>query len=391
MIQAAAYWVGLGLTFGLFWLLPRSVRYGFLAAASLAIIACVSPRAAAMVGGLSLLFHGAAPYLREERQHAFPLLVLCLGLLFSLLFCFKYATPLRAGTPGWVVPLGLSYFTFKLGHVALEARQGAFPDRSAQLFFCYMFLFPTFSAGPIERYDHFLAHRSQAWSLTSTCAGLTRIAWGLIKQFLVVEVLIAHAFAWNGLAGLPDLGAALARQATLSVWLFLALKYLYIYINFSAYSDLAIGASRLFWLGIMENFNLPVLATSLPGFWRRWHMTLSGWCQAYIYMPVLGRTRRPVLALYLAFAAIGLWHAGTLTRLAWGVFHGTGVLGVNLWTRHRRQRRLPPIAHPAWPVFTFLATQLFVIASMAFLVDETGHGLRLSLRLLARLLFLNLP
>ena len=109
------------------------------------------------------------------------------------------------------------------------------------------------------------------------------------------------------------------------VWGFLALTYLYAYLDFSAYTDIAIGASRLFGIKIMENFNFPILAINISDFWKRWHMTLAGWCQTYIYMPVMARTRTPYAAVFATFTMMGLWHGATAGWLLWGLYHATGV------------------------------------------------------------------
>src|SRR5262249_40035173 len=156
-------------------------------------------------------------------------------------------------------------------HYAIETARGRITDRSLDKFLAYVFLFPIFTAGPIERYDHFLRNLAIRPDGTIIATGLTRIAYGLIKVTIVakfVEHLPGHFLPGPTLS--PEV--ATTRQA----WGFVVTSYLQEYVNFSAYSDVAIGASLLFGIRIMENFNFPVIATNISDFWRRWHMTLSG-------------------------------------------------------------------------------------------------------------------
>lgn len=102
-------------------------------------------------------------------------------------------------------------------------------------------------------------------------------------------------------------------------------------------------------------------------------------------MPILGLTRRPLLAVYAAFAVIGLWHEGTMLRLAWGLYHATGVAASTLWTRLRRRARWLPRLGPAGMVLAWAMTQAFVVAGMAFLAVEPPGGAYEALRILAKL------
>jgi len=89
-----------------------------------------------------------------------------------------------------------------------------------------------------------------------------------------------------------------------------------------------------------ENFAYPLLATNLPEFWKRWHMSLTGWCRGYVYMPLVGATRNPYTAIIVTFVLVGLWHAGTIHWLAWGLWHGCGQAGVLYWSRIAQRKRI---------------------------------------------------
>jgi alginate O-acetyltransferase complex protein AlgI len=163
------------------------------------------------------------------------------------------------------------------------------------------------------------------------------------------------------------------------------------YLDFSAYSDIAIGSSQLFGIRIMENFNWPIFAENISVFWKRWHMTLSGWCQTYIYLPVIGLTRNPYVATYLTFIAIGLWHSGTTGALAWGLYHGTGISVFGYWNRYRRRRKWRGLDRPYGKCLSIPLTFSFVSAGSVFFATDGVASPYGVLRVFAKLIFIDLP
>ncbi|MBX2838318.1 MAG: hypothetical protein KTR35_15780 [Gammaproteobacteria bacterium] len=126
---------------------------------------------------------------------------------------------------------------------------------------------------------------SPRWQTSLADAGIeavTRIVYGLIKKFFISAYLLLPLLAGNSAETMID---RIEHIEIYKVWGFLLVSYLIIYIDFSAYSDIAIGSSRVLGFRIMENFNWPIFSTNISMLWKRWHMTLSGWCQAYVYMP----------------------------------------------------------------------------------------------------------
>jgi alginate O-acetyltransferase complex protein AlgI len=209
-----------------------------------------------------------APPARDRR---WVMWLLVCGIL-GYLACFKYIVPYTVGrgTGGgagrYLIPLGVSYFTFKFIHYAVESARGSVTDRSLISFLCYIFLFPTFSAGPIERYDHFLDNQECRWEARMLVEGLTRIIRGLVKKLVLGEILLGSIFRTD----LFGFGVKPLREVTtLSLWGTAIVSYLFVYLDFSGYSDVAIGASRLFGLHIMENFAFPFLAPNVAEFWKR--------------------------------------------------------------------------------------------------------------------------
>lgn len=394
MFQSWLYWQALALALPVYWWLPVARRPGALALASMAVVALLDLPSALILTLWSGLFYGLTPYaVRIKAGANWPLRGLILGVVTLLVF-FKYLPPWLAtywGPEPWagmLVPLGASYYTFKLIHYVVERVRGEIQEHSWSRFLCYLFLLPIFSAGPIERYDSFWEQHSPRWQRSLAITGLTRIAHGLIKQFWVVQLLLPDVLRKGDIDPRLPVAQLLPELSAGQVWLLLAGTYAAIYLSFSAYSDLAIGCARLFGFHIQENFHWPVLARNLSDFWRRWHISLSRWCHSYVYMPVFAYSRKPVAALFATFLIIGLWHAATPSRVAWGLCHGLGVYGVSLWGR--QQRRHPALARWQQGAFAralaWLLTQGFVVLSMAFLLDESRQGLDLALAVLAKLL-----
>jgi len=393
MIQSGTFWLVLAFSVALFWVLPKRFRFGFLAAASLGYLATLEALSVLALLGWSLVFFWLAPLAAGKGRHGWRILAALILAILGYLAYFKYIPRLVAALSSdpverqFIIPLGISYFTFKFIHYAIEVARGNIKDRSLQRFFCYVFLFPIFTAGPVERFDHFLANQEDKPQLPSMVGGLTRITHGLIKKLVIGEMLLRPC-SWDVMNG----GILLERLSvypSCQVWGFFVLLYLYMYMDFSAYSDIAIGASRLFGIRIMENFNLPILAPNIADFWRRWHMTLVEWCRTYIYWPALGFTRNTYVAVYATFVTIGLWHAGNINWICWGFYHGTGVAAYLTWARIKRRRKWVFLNRGLWKYAGIPITFLFVSVGLVFTLD--GVGVYDSLRILARLFFVNLP
>ena len=140
----------------------------------------------------------------------------------------------------------------------------------------------------------------------------------------------------------------------------------------------------------MENFNFPILAQNIADFWTRWHMTLATWCQSYVYMPLIGITRNPYLAVYASFITIGLWHDGTLQWLIWGAYHATGVAIYTTWRRTKMKRGWAK-KEPRWAKrLGYPITFLFVAAGYAWTETHNQGTLFDSLRIMVKLFGIDL-
>jgi alginate O-acetyltransferase complex protein AlgI len=392
MELSLAFWATLLVTCAAYWLLVRG-REWVLLGASLAFLGTLAPWAVAAAVGLALVTYGSlirgdlAGRKGGGRLDRRLVVLLVLGYLIW----FKYAPPLTSAlgvAPGLdvspsVLPLGISYLTFKLLHVIIEVSRARISPGSLRDFLLYVMLFTTYPAGPIERLDHFMANRETRASTAMFAEGLTRIIHGLIKKFLVAETMLLPLVT----APRPTAVTFLTFPETYSaaaLWAHLACWYLYAYLDFSAYTDIAVGTSRLFGFRVMENFNNPWLATNIGGFWQRWHMSLAQWCRSYVYMPLIGLSRNPYLATYATMITIGLWHKGSVNWLCWGLYHATGLVVYQTWQRVRRARGWESAAHPLTRNLARVLTFAFVTAGYAFVV--TDHlGIGAAFRLLAKL------
>lgn len=389
MLPTLEYWGTLAVALTVYWSLPRKLRVGFLLAVSLVSLYYLDAFSAASLSGFAVAFYLLAPRPDTPPLRSRLSLIVLLTAIFGNLAYFKYlprvleAFSSNGSATEIVLPLGISYFTFKLVHFAVESRRGTLPRFNLLDFGCYIFLFPIFSAGPIERFEHFLNERSLSWNRDFAVQGLTRIIYGLIKQFALITILLPGTV--GTLPTVTELLDNLGQTSPWEVWRFVILSYLYAYLNFSAYADLAIGSSRLFGITIMENFNFPILAQNISDFWTRWHMTLATWCQSYVYMPLIGITRNPYLAVYASFITIGLWHDGTLQWLTWGAYHATGVAIYTTWRRNKMKRGWSK-REPHWAKWLgYPLTFLFVSAGYALTETHNRGGIYDSFRILAKL------
>jgi alginate O-acetyltransferase complex protein AlgI len=233
----------------------------------------------------------------------------------------------------WIVPLGLSYLTFELIHVVIERRRGRIQELSLTELLAFAFFAPARIAGPIKRFPQFRTAVAEAeLSADDVYAGVLRILLGLAKKFLLADVL--------ALTVAESEYAASMRQA----WLVVIAFALQLFLDFSAYSDIAIGFARTLGIRLPENFNWPYLAANIREFWERWHITLSQWVRDYVFTPLgralFGTRLRPhpgaiATISYLAtFAIVGAWHGLELRFVLWGAYHGALLAIFHLWRQH---------------------------------------------------------
>jgi alginate O-acetyltransferase complex protein AlgI len=283
-----------------------------------------------------------------------------------------------------LLPIGISFYTFKTMSYTIDVYRREIPAcRSWWKYAMFVTYFPELIAGPIVRASVFLPQmtRSLRPSWPRAWVGLQLILLGVSKKRLVADRL---AILSDSVFAHPSLFSPLTVISAVVAY------SIQIYCDFSGYSDIAIGVSRMIGFDLPENFNMPYLATSVTEFWRRWHITLSQWLRDYLYIP-LGGSRKGVLRTYLNLTLTmligGLWHGANWTFVVWGALHGAGLVVHKLWagwkgpTGESKFRIPAPIAWLityafvclAWIFFRSqdFATTIVILRKVAFL-DRSG-------------------
>jgi alginate O-acetyltransferase complex protein AlgI len=215
------------------------------------------------------------------------------------------------------LPIGVSFYTFQILSYTIDLYRGSITlQRSPVDFSAYVAMFPQLIAGPIVRYADVareLAGREH--TLERFASGSTRFILGLAKK-----VLLANTFG-----GLVAVYKATGENSVLFGWLYVTAFAMQIYFDFSGYSDMAIGMGRMLGFNFLENFNYPYTAKSITEFWRRWHMSLSGWFRDYVYIPMGGSRVKPARHLFnilFCWFLTGFWHGADWNFICWGLYFG---------------------------------------------------------------------
>lgn len=276
---------------------------------------------------LSALINYSAGKLLDGGQKRRWVLIPALTLNLLVLGCFKYirffadilsgALDQNIETPALLLPMGISFFTFKGMSYVIDIYRGGASARRFSDALLYISFFPQVSSGPITRFAGFAPQlQARTFSPERTAKGLRRFITGLGKKLLI------SALAAPVVNTVFSLGDGLDLR---TAWLGAAAYTIQIYFDFSGYSDMAIGLGGMFGFDTPENFNYPYISASITEFWRRWHMSLSLWFRDYLYIPLGGgrcHKFRKALNKAIVFTLCGLWHGANWTFLLWGVWHG---------------------------------------------------------------------
>ncbi len=218
-----------------------------------------------------------------------------------------------------VLPIGISFYTFQALSYVIDVYRG---ENRAQKnlikMTLYISFFPQLIAGPIVKYHDIEAQITDRHvTVDDFTIGVKRFIFGLGKK-----VILANAFA----EVVDKVYTYEPRDvSTTLLWLTAILYMMQIYFDFSGYSDMAIGMGRMFGFHIQENFDLPYTSASIREFWRRWHISLSGWFKEYVYIPLGGNRKgraRTYINLIIVFFLTGLWHGAGFSFIFWGFYHG---------------------------------------------------------------------
>jgi alginate O-acetyltransferase complex protein AlgI len=359
------------LTVTCYWLLPApSLRLWFLAVACLTFHAhFAGPAGMAPIIVLMIITYFSG--LSQKRWACVGAMILCvLALCFYKYTFFIIGAVVGSWSPGLgssltaharvvmpgAPPLGMSFFAFEFVHYLFEVRNGGRPIRNPLKFLLFSVFFPSLVAGPIKRYTQFIPSLEEGcrqFRIDDIGVGLFRIGIGFAKKVVIADNLTLYIDAAQ-----PQF----ASLGILSRWLVVVAIAFRILMDFSGYSDIAIGLARLLGITLPENFSWPYLARNLQDFWQRWHMSLTSWIRDYVYIPIGGNRHGPArrfLNAMIAFALVGMWHGPAWHFVVWGLYHG---LGLSLCVVYRRIPVVGPVLTRVFtrePIAPLVMTQAF--------------------------------
>ena len=333
------------------------------------------PHAALMLVSIAVnYFFG---YAILHRAKATSKISLVCGLSFNLLFLgvFKYLNfaleninALLGSNMGafyWILPLGISFYTFQQMSYLLDLHKGLITESQALKFATYVCFFPQLVAGPIVRYTDISESLSRPWGGESDgfnrCKGLFIFALGCSKKLFIADNIAPYVDTWHKalLEGY--------QPALLEAWA-MAFSYPFqLYFDFSGYSDMAVGLALMFGVNVPYNFNAPFKAKNISDFWQRWHISLSQCFQRYLFTPLAMGLRhqnsiwaKQVLPFMLTMTLIGFWHGAGWTFIIWGFCHGVFLTLAYLWKTSKLGKKKMLGSGGAWALTFFAVMLVFV-------------------------------
>jgi len=335
-------------------------------------------------------FVGIALSKTDERKKRLILLWTSIGVNLGFLGFFKYynffldnfiaaftimGTEFNATSLSIILPVGISFYTFQTLSYTIDVyRKKMEPTNNIVSFAAFVSFFPQLVAGPIERATHLLPqfYKKRTFDYDNAISGLRQILWGLFKKIVIADNCAMYANIIFGNSAEYS-GSTLVLGA-----LFFTFQ---IYGDFSGYSDIAIGTSRLFGFDLMKNFAFPYFSRDIAEFWRRWHISLSTWFRDYLYIP-LGGSRvskaKNIRNIFIIFIVSGFWHGANWTFIVWGALNAVYFLPLLLANKNRHHidivantKSLPSIKELSFMLTTFGLT---VFAWIFFRAESVTHA-----------------
>lgn len=287
-----------------------------------------------------------------------------------------------------ILPVGISFYTFQTMSYSIDVYQRKLePTKDFIAFSAFVSFFPQLVAGPIERATNLLPqfYKKRTFDYSKAVDGMRQILWGLFKKIVIADNCAEFANQiFNNSADMN--GSSLVLGA-----LFFTFQ---IYGDFSGYSDIAIGTSRLFGFDLMRNFNFPYFSRDIAEFWRRWHISLSTWFRDYLYIPLggsRGGTWMKVRNTFIIFIVSGFWHGANWTFIIWGALNAIYFLPLLLTNSNRNNletvaqgKILPSVKESLFMLLTFGLT---VFAWIFFRAENVGHAISYISKFYLRLFF----
>tara|TARA_B110000046_G_scaffold156802_1_gene167765 strand:+ start:1783 stop:3234 length:1452 start_codon:yes stop_codon:yes gene_type:complete len=287
-----------------------------------------------------------------------------------------------------ILPVGISFYTFQTLSYSIDVYKNKLePTKNLVAFFAYVSFFPQLVAGPIERATNLLPQffQKRTFDYNLAADGMRQILWGLFKKIVIADncaIIVNDIFANS---------ADYSGSTLLVGGILFAFQ---IYGDFSGYSDIAIGTSRLFGFNLMQNFAFPYFSRDIAEFWRRWHISLSTWFRDYLYIPLggsRGGTSMKIRNTFAIFIVSGFWHGANWTFIIWGALNALYFLPLLLTKSNRRNMEVvargkyfPTISEMINISSTFMLT---VIAWIFFRAENITHAINYISELFSESLF----
>ncbi len=341
--DSIAFAVFLPIVFCLYWLIADKYKWALLLAASYYFYMSWSIQYSVLIFFTTALSYACALYIEKTAKDGLrkAAVTLCVLICLGVLVFFKYFNFLSVSLSEMIgsfgiryepfvvnilLPVGISFYTFQTLSYVIDVYRGSTPaEHHFGKYATFVSFFPQLVAGPIERSSSLLPQilSPKPFNYELATEGLRQMAWGFFKKMAVadslapfIDTIYAEPQSYNGFL-LTAASLAFAIQ---------------IYCDFSAYSDIAIGAGKLFSIRLMTNFASPYFSCSVKEFWSRWHISLSTWLRDYVYIP-LGGNRcsyiRHKFNLIITFLISGLWHGASWNYVIWGGLHGLALATEN--------------------------------------------------------------
>lgn len=288
-----------------------------------------------------------------------------------------FGQEISASSLNIILPVGISFYTFQTLSYSIDVyKRKLEPTKDFIAFSAFVSFFPQLVAGPIERATHLLPqfYTKRKFEVDKAVDGLRQILWGLFKKVVIADNCAEYAnLIFNNSA--EQSGSNLVLGA-----LFFTFQ---IYGDFSGYSDIAIGTSRLFGFDLMRNFNFPYFSRDIAEFWRRWHISLSTWFRDYLYIP-LGGSRggmwMKIRNTFIIFIVSGFWHGANWTFIIWGFLNALYIMPSIIYNTNRKNLDLVAmgkIVPSIKEIFQILLTfALTVFAWIFFRANNVEHAFR---------------
>ncbi len=286
--------------------------------------------------------------IEKHREDAYGKLAVAGSLVYSLgmLVVFKYLgfivenlnliLPVDIPVPEITLPIGISFYTFQIISYILDCYWDQVKvQKNYFKFLLFVSLFPQLIAGPIVRYSVVEKEiDNRKTTITDLNEGACRFMIGLAKKVILANNLwtIVETFFGQDISGLSVFGT----------WYTVIVYAMYVYFDFSGYSDMAIGLGRIFGFHFDENFNHPFICRNIAEFWQRWHISLGSFFRDYLLYVPIGGKRRVYLNLFLVWFSTGLWHGASWNYIIWGLYFGIFIL-IEQLVGKKRMKKLPAV------------------------------------------------